>query len=57
VGSPDRCDARGGWYYDVDPGSGTPSRIIVCSATCDRFKAAAQPAVELVYGCRTRAID
>jgi hypothetical protein len=57
VGGKDRCDARGGWYYDIDPGAGTPTRIIVCSATCDRFKAAEAPAVELVYGCQTRVID
>jgi hypothetical protein len=57
VASKDRCDARGGWYYDIDPGAGTPTRIIVCSATCDRFKAGEEPAVELVYGCQTRVID
>jgi hypothetical protein len=54
----DRCDpARGGWYYDVPPAAGTPSRVIVCPATCARFKAEKSAQVELVFGCATQRID
>ena len=54
----DRCDpARGGWYYDVDPAAGTPTRVIACQATCQRFKADPNATVDIRYGCRTRVID
>ena len=52
------CDpTRGGWYYDVPPASGTPTRVIACEATCQRFKADPSATVEIRYGCRTRIID
>ena len=55
VGSPDRCDpVRGGWHYDVPPAAGTPQRIVVCPASCDRFKADARGKVEIRIGCTTR---
>jgi hypothetical protein len=59
VGSADRCDpARGGWYFDVDPATGgTPRRVLVCEASCNRFKSDAAAKVELRFGCKTRAID
>jgi hypothetical protein len=58
AGSAARCDpVRGGWYYDVDPSMGTPTRIIVCEATCKRWKADAAASVDLRIGCRTRVID
>ena len=50
----DRCDAtRGGWYYDVAPATGTPTRILACPATCEKFKAEREPKVNLVFGCET----
>jgi hypothetical protein len=50
----DRCDAtRGGWYYDVAPAAGTPTRILACPATCEKFKAETEPKVSLVFGCET----
>ncbi len=50
-----RCDpTRGGWYYDVDPATAAPHRIIACDATCDRFKQGGK--VELRFGCRTLVI-
>jgi hypothetical protein len=56
--STDRCDpARGGWYYDVDPAAGTPTRLIACPATCARFKAESNPRVSLVFGCKTKIIE
>jgi hypothetical protein len=53
----DRCDpAQGGWYYDVDPNVGTPGRVLICPATCQRFKGDAAARVDLVFGCATKVI-
>jgi hypothetical protein len=50
----DRCDpTTGGWYYDVAPPTGTPSRILTCPATCETFKAEREPKVSLVFGCES----
>ncbi|WP_129577798.1 MULTISPECIES: VWA domain-containing protein [Sorangium] len=48
-----RCDAAaGGWYYDVDPATGgSPTKIVMCPATCTRFQAGGQ--VQLNVGCKT----
>ena len=55
VRSADRCGPiTGGWYYDVDPATSTPSSVRVCEGTCRRFKADATGMVELRFGCRTR---
>jgi hypothetical protein len=52
-----RCDpVRGGWYYDADPAAATPRRVLVCPATCARFKAEQNPTVSLVFGCKTEVI-
>jgi hypothetical protein len=57
VERPDRCDpARGGWYYDVPPAVGTPTRILVCDASCRKFKMDASARVDLLFGCATRVI-
>ena len=54
----DRCDAAaGGWYYDVDPPTGTPTRVIICPASCTRFKADAATRLDLLFGCATRVIQ
>ena len=55
----DRCDpARGGWYYDVPPAMGRPTRVIACPATCAELKAGTGNAeVSLTFGCKTRTID
>ena len=47
---------RGGWYYDVDPSSGTPSRVIVCENTCQKFRTDGL-GLDLRYGCETRRIE
>jgi hypothetical protein len=59
VGSAARCDpTRGGWYFDVDPATGgTPKRVLICDASCAKFKSDAAAKVELRFGCKTRAID
>jgi hypothetical protein len=48
---------RGGWYYDVDPAMGRPTRILTCPATCARLQAEPSATVEIRYGCATRTID
>ncbi|WP_159397485.1 hypothetical protein [Sorangium cellulosum] len=47
------CDpTAGGWYYDVDPASGgTPTKIVMCSATCTQFREGGQ--VQVQVGCKT----
>jgi Mg-chelatase subunit ChlD len=58
VATADRCDpARGGWYYDVLPSMGRPGRVLICPASCSRFKADAAANVSLVFGCATRVIE
>jgi hypothetical protein len=54
------CDpARGGWHYDVEPGTGaaTPARVVLCPASCSRFQAATAARVNVVFGCETKVID
>jgi len=52
VGSAAACDPEdGGWYYDVDPMDGTPSKILICPATCTVFGAGGT--VEIQVGCET----
>lgn len=54
----DRCDPmRGGWYYDVNPATGTPTRVLMCPASCNRLKQAADQTVELRFGCRNSIIE
>jgi hypothetical protein len=58
VGQAAKCDpATGGWYYDVDPRAGTPTRVVVCPVTCDRFKGDPAARVDLVFGCATKVIQ
>jgi hypothetical protein len=55
VKSAANCGSAGGWYYDVDPSTGAkPTKIIVCSNTCDMLKAGGQGSkVQVVQGCQT----
>jgi hypothetical protein len=58
VGRAERCDpVRGGWYYDVDPASGKPMRMLACDATCRRFKTDERAEVSIAVGCATRVIE
>lgn len=49
------CDAStGGWYYDVEPSVGTPTKIIACPTTCNAFQAAPNGAsVGIALDCDT----
>jgi Mg-chelatase subunit ChlD len=44
--------ARGGWYYDVDL-PGTPTKITLCSETCEPLKAQPGSALQVLIGCAT----
>ena len=50
VGGASACGREGGWYYDVEPSSGAPSRLNVCKSSCARTQAV-ELSIEL--GCRT----
>jgi hypothetical protein len=55
VGTADKCDpARGGWHYDVDPATGTPTRVRLCEASCKKVKGETAGRVELLFGCVTK---
>ncbi len=48
------CDATdGGWYYDVDPTQGKPTKIIACPKSCEALQGASDGTVEIVLGCTT----
>lgn len=45
--------SKGGWYYDVDPKNGTPTRIIACPSTCSSFQSDINGQVQIALGCQT----
>lgn len=48
------CDATGGWYYDIEPGAGTPGKIILCPTSCEAVKApGASAKLDVLLGCKT----
>jgi hypothetical protein len=53
VSGPSSCAASGGWYYDVDPNSGAPSRLNMCKASCDRAAASGARSLRVELGCKT----
>lgn len=55
VGSLANCAAGSGWYYDTpSAGSGsTPTKILLCPASCASLKAEATSSVDIVLGCTT----
>jgi hypothetical protein len=44
------CADRDGWYYDDDA---SPTRILVCDATCQKFSTDTMGRVEIEVGCAT----
>jgi hypothetical protein len=54
VGKASACDATdGGWYYDKDPAGGaTPTKILMCPATCTKLKSVGGQ-VDIKIGCQT----
>ncbi|MDP9151940.1 MAG: hypothetical protein M3O36_18615 [Myxococcota bacterium] len=55
VESPAACGpTSGGWYYDVDPAEGgTPTKILVCPASCGTLKLDVTGRIDVVLGCAT----
>jgi hypothetical protein len=54
VGDASKCDpTNGGWYYDIDPVAGTPTKIVVCPSTCTAFKGQTGAQVDILIGCKT----
>lgn len=52
VGSEANCDpVNGGWYYDIDPAQGDPTRILMCPATCAMLQEGGD--LEIRVGCET----
>ncbi|MGZ3417876.1 MAG: VWA domain-containing protein [Polyangiales bacterium] len=54
VGSAAACDpSKGGWYYDVAPTAGTPTKIIMCDATCKALESDPAGSIDIQVGCST----
>ena len=49
------CGAAGGWFYDrpVLPGNPPPTKITLCSATCDPLVQTAGSHLDMLVGCKT----
>ena len=58
VAEPSRCNLTAlGWYYDVDPKNGTPTKISVCDQACEMLQATTNGRVEVRLGCVTQGPD
>jgi hypothetical protein len=58
VAEPGRCSLTAlGWYYDVDPQNGTPTKISVCEQACQMLQATNNGRVEVRLGCVTQGPD
>jgi hypothetical protein len=53
VGGAESCSASGGWYYDVDPELGAPSRLNMCKTSCDHLSDTGAAELHIELGCRT----
>jgi hypothetical protein len=39
------------WHFDVDPSTGTPSRLVLCPNTCAALEASTNPDLRVLIGC------
>jgi hypothetical protein len=47
--------AKGGWYYDVEPtATVSPTKVVLCSETCDPLKATEGSTLQVLIGCATQ---
>lgn len=53
VGKESACDDEGGWYYDVNPSAGIPTRIALCQASCEGLQGSVDSSVSIEVGCTT----
>jgi hypothetical protein len=51
-GAPD-CGMSGGWYYD---NIASPTKILMCPATCAILQADAKGKIEIQFGCETQTV-
>lgn len=57
VGAASGCDpAAGGWYYDVDPKAGTPTKVEMCPKTCTTIQGDDAAKIDIVQGCTTVSV-
>ncbi|RYZ02072.1 MAG: hypothetical protein EOO73_33180 [Myxococcales bacterium] len=40
-----------GWYFDIQPEEGTPTRIVVCPSVCTTFQSLDEGSVAIALGC------
>jgi Mg-chelatase subunit ChlD len=45
------CNNQPGWYYDSNL---TPSKVVLCPASCNTVQADAKAKVEVLFGCKTQ---
>jgi hypothetical protein len=51
------CSATaGGWYYDVDPTRGMPTKILLCPTTCTAVTSQAGVNVDIQLNCATEVL-
>ena len=49
------CGSAVGWYYDVEPPAGTPTKLTLCPTSCGEIKtgSVAGAKVDVLLGCKT----
>jgi len=52
IAGPTHCTSSGGWYYDVDPSTGAPSRLNMCKSSCERADSSAT-GIRVELGCKS----
>jgi Mg-chelatase subunit ChlD len=53
VGTSADCVNEDGWHFDVETSTETPTRIVLCPATCGVAEQATTERVDIVLGCTT----
>jgi hypothetical protein len=56
VSGPAHCTAAGGWYYDVDPVQGAPTRLGMCKSSCERADSSGEGrglSLRVELGCKS----
>ncbi len=53
VSGPAKCTAAGGWYYDVDPSNGAPTRLDMCKSSCERADSSGRRSLRVELGCKS----
>ncbi len=52
VAGPAHCTSAGGWYYDIDPAKGAPTRLDMCKSSCERADSSAK-GLRVELGCKS----